>query len=644
MRPPALAWLLVSLFLTPAATADSPFAGNWRVQVLDPRVEPSPWLIQVSADGKQVRLLNGVGKYAKATLADGRGDGRKLTFAMVVGRTRFAFVVPLPKEAADRLPGAVHTAGTTLPAWLERTEQVELTEKSAVRPLTGGPALEAARQLPGGPGRVKALRALLRKHPGTATAHLASQALIAELIRQGADEEAVRPVLVRYLELVAGHGPDLLLATQVSLAQNLAASGPLAGLALESARAAVSASASRPPQTRLAAQLLLAAALHRAGKADELPAVVRAIEQLGDELLRPATTPLARLEGKGQLTLLLLGSPAPGVADLGLAQARQAAALVRDDMPIAARLAGLRLLAQALEDRGKKDEARALAPRLERLEADLDDEYRARGVPFEVEQFAGRKGKSERVVLVELFTGAQNPLCQASDLAFTAALRSYGPRDVVFLQYHAHVPLPDALTTPDGEARQKFYGRDREDIPAVLVDGKPTVALGGERQRGRVSSDNLREAIDRALEAPAAAQLRLYLTRRGAQIEAKAEVRGVRPGTAARLRFALVEQTVRYPGRNGVRLHAQVVRAMPGGAAGIPVEPADETHTVRLDLDELRRSHTAYLDAYALKHGIEWTNRPLELRGLRVIAWVQDTDGKQVLQAVQADVPAPSAP
>jgi hypothetical protein len=50
-----------------------------------------------------------------------------------------------------------------------------------------------------------------------------------------------------------------------------------------------------------------------------------------------------------------------------------------------------------------------LAPLMAGDEAARDKEYLARVPPFKPDTFAGRKGKSERVVAMELFTGAQCP-------------------------------------------------------------------------------------------------------------------------------------------------------------------------------------------------------------------------------------------
>ena len=62
----------------------------------------------------------------------------------------------------------------------------------------------------------------------------------------------------------------------------------------------------------------------------------------------------------------------------------------------------------------------ALALRLAQAEEILDREYRAKVPPFKVEAFPGRNAKSDRAVMLELFTGTQCPPCVAASVAFDA--------------------------------------------------------------------------------------------------------------------------------------------------------------------------------------------------------------------------------
>src|SRR5262249_30169554 len=133
-----------------------------------------------------------------------------------------------------------------------------------------------------------------------------------------------------------------------------------------------------------------------------------------------------------------------GLADLALMYARQAEKMLTDKDPPGLRKKTLNLLATALEKGGKAEEAKAVKAKAEAIP------------PVTPTPFAGRKGKSQRVVLVELFTGAQCPPCVAADLAFDGLQKTYKPTEVVLLQYHLHIPRPDPLTNADTEERAAF--------------------------------------------------------------------------------------------------------------------------------------------------------------------------------------------
>src|SRR5262249_22902479 len=141
----------------------------------------------------------------------------------------------------------------------------------------------------------------------------------------------------------------------------------------------------------------------------------------------------------------------------------------------------LKSLAGALEKAGKADEAKEVEGRLAKLdkevkaeqiklEAQADEEYLKKMPPFKVEPFPGRKGKSTRTLLVELFTGTQCRPCVGADIAFDGLGKAYKTSDVVLLQYHVHVPGPDPLTNLDTEARQEYYNEDS--TPSLYINGK----------------------------------------------------------------------------------------------------------------------------------------------------------------------------
>jgi hypothetical protein len=326
---------------------------------------------------------------------------------------------------------------------------------------------------------------------------------------------------------------------------------------------------------------------------------------------------------------------------LTLEYARKAVQLVGDDAPPARTAAVLKVLVKALRGAGKADEARAAEARLDKAEGTLDKEFLETAIPFKPAPFDGRKGDSTRVVLVELFTGAQYPPCVAADVAFDAALETFKPSDVVFLEHHLHVPRPDPLTNADTEARSEYYGKEIEGTPTVLIDGKLTAPLGGFRRDCKVSYEALRKAVGKELETAKGADLKLTVRRDGDKLSLEARVSGLKKtGAKVRLRFVLVEDVVRYPGRNGQRLHHHVVRAFPGGARGQALTEQSATKTATVSLAALRKALEDYLTEANKKRPFLDDERPLRLENLKVVAFVQDDEDKSVLQAAQADVSA----
>ena len=287
------------------------------------------------------------------------------------------------------------------------------------------------------------------------------------------------------------------------------------------------------------------------------------------------------------------------------------------------------LLADALKKAGKEEEAKEMAARSAKIEL------------VKRETFPGRKGKSERVVLVELFTGTQCPPCVAADLAFDAVAKTYKPGEVALLQYHEHIPGPDPLTNPDSEDRKKYYGAAFRGTPTILFNGKSQAGGGGNIDMAQDKYAAYYEVINPLLETPADAVLKASAIRKGSKIDITAEVADLKePGEKMRLRLALVEEQVFYKGGNKLPTHHHVVRALPGGPNGCVLAEKSAKQTATVDLEELRNNLKKYLDDYAAK-GKPFPNqdRPLELKNLHVVAFIQNDDTKEVLQVVQVEVP-----
>jgi hypothetical protein len=323
---------------------------------------------------------------------------------------------------------------------------------------------------------------------------------------------------------------------------------------------------------------------------------------------------------------------------LAIDYAKKAQAELKKSDPTSVQSLVLKTLVLALRKGDRADEARPYQEQIAKIEEELDREFEKNSIPFKPEKFGGRRSKSQRVAVVELFTGAQCPPCVAADIAFDAAMKTYNYNDVVFLQYHLHVPGPDALANEATDNRSDYY--DVEGTPSMFIDGRMTESMAGKKEGGRESYVELRKLLDLAVEREPGATLKAAVQRKGDKIDVKVDVSGLKtPGAKVRLRLALIEDEAHYAGRNGQRLHRHVVRAFLGGMDGLPLREATATQNVTVDLGELRKTLSEGLTTFEKKHEFEFEEKPMALKDLKVIAFVQNDATKEILQAVQVKVP-----
>jgi hypothetical protein len=324
-------------------------------------------------------------------------------------------------------------------------------------------------------------------------------------------------------------------------------------------------------------------------------------------------------------------------AALALAEARRAAALEPKSAPPEEQSALLKLTVKALGRNGQGDEAKQTQAQLDRVEKILDEQYVKNAIPFQPEP-ARPSEKSNRVVVFELFTGAECPPCVAADIAFDALLQSFTPSEVALLQYHLHAPRADPLTNADSEARSTYYGVDG--TPTCFIDGKVGPPTGGDRSGSQAVYRELLDKLDAARETKTNTLLRLQAERDADKLRIHAEVSGLKePRDSLRLRMALVEELVRYPGGNGRRFHHHLVRGFPGGVSGFPLKENTVKKSLTVSLAEVRKG----LQDYLVSRHFDEDKTPLDLASLGVVAFVQNDKTKEIFQAksVPLDVVKP---
>lgn len=291
---------------------------------------------------------------------------------------------------------------------------------------------------------------------------------------------------------------------------------------------------------------------------------------------------------------------------------------------------------------------------LEGLDADLDS-LKQSGAVFDPGRYVPGGHSKGKVILAELFTGAECPPCVASDIAFDA-LGEYFPRpDVVIIEYHVHIPGPDPLTTNDSWNRYQMYAGGG--TPTVVIDGRESIVGGGPKYIARNRFNLYRNAIQKYTGDEPGMTLGIDVIRRNDSIAVAAHVRQV-PGRANSgncvLHLALVQRSVGYAGGNGITRHAMVVRKLFGGPAGAPVSSTlpEETIQSALDMADVEAGIRDLVNDP--KGQPSWPGRRRNFSGWRVVpekidrsnlavaAWIQDAATHEVLQSVSEDVPAGS--
>lgn len=324
------------------------------------------------------------------------------------------------------------------------------------------------------------------------------------------------------------------------------------------------------------------------------------------------------------------------------------------DVPLELRSNLVTLLARSARLAGKDDIATEAESRSKELDTQLDAEYHEKVPPFKPEAYAGREGgKGSRVVLMEIFTGAECPPCVAADVAFDALLQSYKPSEFIGLQHHLHIPGPDPLTNSDTIARQNYYGTEVRGTPSTFFNGKSQSGGGGSMAGAEDKYKDYRRVIEPVLDSEKRADIKLSATRSGDEVKIVAQAKTT-PGddskdkakekeSTPKLRLVLIEESVRYPGSNKLRFHHNVVRAFPGGVDGKALEKGEGAVEATIKLSELRKSQEAYLEAYpSSPRGRAFANPlpPIDLDDLAVVALVQDDADHSIWHAVQVPVKA----
>lgn len=369
---------------------------------------------------------------------------------------------------------------------------------------------------------------------------------------------------------------------------------------------------------------------------------VEEVRGLVDRISKAAATYGPRWDRNTAVRIAGLLVDQPGYSEVALAQARRAERLLAESDPIADRLDILEMLSRCLIAAKKPDEAKPLAAQMTRLIARDAAEY-AKSLPFgEVKPYAGRKAKSNRIVLVDGFAGTEFSLSAPIEQTLDALSKAYDAKDVIVLNSHYHLPEPtqgDPLTVPETSERLQPIVEQVQRGQFLYVAGKPGPRITNP-SGAKEFFEQVRTMIDEQLEKPAGCTITLTATKTPKGTDVKAVVNDLDVGSnKLALRFAVVEPRVRYPGGSGVRYHVNVVRALPGGGKGYPLTKKQTEQNVVIAADEIRTNLTRYLADFAKGDG-EFARpaRPMDLKDLKLIAFVQNDSTGEILTAAMIGI------
>ncbi len=259
------------------------------------------------------------------------------------------------------------------------------------------------------------------------------------------------------------------------------------------------------------------------------------------------------------------------------------------------------------------------------------------------------KKTSGKVVLAELFTGAECNPCAAADYAFDALSNYYPRKDLAILEYHVHIPGPDPLTNPQSFQRYKYYGGNFG-TPTVFFDGKEKVTGGGPKflLKNRFNVYNL--AITKMMKEIPELHITGSAVKNEKLINVKLDIKG-KPLQDASLHLALAEKSIDYLGGNGVDKQIYVVRNLIGSRNEIAVNLKNnsENYNEVFDLNKIEQGLTNYLSDPtkdpSWRPNVRFTGwraktDKIDSNNLAIVAWVQNNSTKEILQSYYIDVPA----
>ena len=279
----------------------------------------------------------------------------------------------------------------------------------------------------------------------------------------------------------------------------------------------------------------------------------------------------------------------------------------------------------------------------------LIDKKKKDASSFHPEKFKGKN--NGKVVLAELFTGAECPPCVAADKAFDMLSEYFNRNTLAILEYHVHIPGPDPMTNPSTLKKYEYYGNNFG-TPTVFFNGTEKLTGGGSallaKNRFQVYSHIIKKYLKGKSKFIISGSAKLLNNKVNIKLKiSKSSKAKINENIVVNI--ALVEKSIKYSGGNGMNKHIFVVRKLLTGKDNnlYKLKNRIGKSSYNISLKNLEKDLSDYLSAPD-KYG-HWRLGPnykgwrertdkLNYKNLSVVVWLQNQKTKEVYQSHFIDV------
>lgn len=601
--------------------------GRWMVVFTQQGGDFFVWLVDVAkakgADDYQVRLVATSKLMEASTLKSFAVKGNEINLVFDGDGTQFDFQGQFENGAV--LGGLSVEKRMVVPARLEASEAANMKAydqpKSALGRDEFVKALEPEEHF-------ASVQEFVSKNPNSPLVMDAYRELIGLAKKEGLDETKFNELADSYVKAAHRWGQRFEIKSHVDIGVNLARSDYLPEVGLKHLDLAEKMFDDNTPLAwKLATQIQKATVLMSMDKLDEGIAI---LQKLHEEF------------------------PFEAEITYTLAQNAEKADKVDDALDLYAEITALpmleQMLFQVLSRGGQKvDKDQLPSARLHQLwkkkhgsldglEERIDEIYEQKVHAISHDKVEPRAaGGGTRTVLCELFTGAECPPCVGADLGTTAIESTYPQTEVIVLRYHEHIPQPDPLANSETEERFKIY--QGGGTPSIFLNGQPYARAGGFLADSERVYKDLRELIDPILKEKTPLKIDLSAKAANGKVTVAATASGMDNfPDDIRLVLALTEDKIAFRAGNGIRFHEMIVRVMPAGAKGVGPKDGKLKFTREMDMVKLKKLLKDYLSKFETEFAMEFPEKPLAMKKLHVVAFLQNAKTLEVLQAVSTPV------